>query len=1095
MLNQELERDQLYRVLAIQLGLLDATRLEQFSKDSDESGVSFAYLILERAGLSDHDQQGLRWLVERTLATQQVATNHGSIESTGATGLQTPQLPGESKFLSTIIKPLPQRSIIVSATPPSKPALTATATSGIMSSADRYVEKRFHAKGGIGQVWLARDLNFGREVALKELLPERRDELSERRFLIEAKVTGQLEHPGIVPVYDLHTEGTTGAFYTMRFIQGRTLRDEIREFHGKKDTGQSRSLGQANLLNSFIAICNTIEYAHSRGVIHRDLKGQNVAIGEFGEVIVLDWGLAKVWHEGEAEANATHVLRDSSSESTHDGAIIGTPAFMSPEQAIGQNDRVGPRSDIYSLGVMLYEILTGQTPFKSDDLRDLLKQVVSAPPLPPTKIAATVPKSLEAVCLKALAKRPEDRYGSARELADEVRRFLADEPVEARPDSIAMRAARWGRRHRTTVISAASILVMLVIGLTTGAALLANANQKINDQRIVAQKNAEQANINFTEALSTVNNFFTVISENRLLNVPGMAPLRDELLQNAADYYTRFASQDAENPELQVNLADTHIRIARIRMMLGRDDEAREELQKAMTIHDRMTASGTGDALGPVKYAGIIVGFATLEKKQGNSRDAQSQYQKAIEVLEQHTKKFPGDEEAINQLAQYYSIYSNYLYQTSSVSDATASITKSIDLSRSLVAAKPDAAAFQLALAESLAFQAILLRDSRDAQNADPVFREAIEIFERVRGKVRNTGQLRASLAACLQSYGTFLRITRQTDLANETLRKAIDLREELVREFPTVPEYRSALGLSDTSLGVLLLDNQELDEALKYYGLAAALHERLAEDFPDVPNYQDDLASSHNNMAIVYRMQEQYDKALAAYQKCIDVRLKLLEKTPDSVYTAAELGNCYRNIGRLSEAQGDREQALAWQDKSISLLAQLVERIGNDPRVRNHLCRAHWDRAESLEALQRYAESAEAWQKAAECDDRGERDFIAMQRARALALAGDVSQATQEAERLMKIKTLDGETRFNAACVFALAIKALDDNTGLTAEERTTQRQPLEEHAMAALKRADEAGFFDDEDGQYTLREKADLAPIRGLEPFQQMLKKLPQY
>jgi hypothetical protein len=228
--NQELERDQLFRVLAIQLGLLDATRLEQLSKVSGRSGGdSFASLILERAGLSDHDQQGLRWLVERTLATQQVTTNDRSMESTGATCLHTPPLPGESKFLSTVIEPLQQQSVISSATQQSKTPPAATVISGVMSSADRYVEKRFHAKGGIGQIWLTQDLKFGREVALKELLPERRDELSERRFLIEAKVTGQLEDPGIVPVYDLHTEGATGAFYTMRFIQGRTLRDEIRE--------------------------------------------------------------------------------------------------------------------------------------------------------------------------------------------------------------------------------------------------------------------------------------------------------------------------------------------------------------------------------------------------------------------------------------------------------------------------------------------------------------------------------------------------------------------------------------------------------------------------------------------------------------------------------------------------------------------------------------------------------------------------------------------------------------------------------------------------------------------------------------------------
>jgi serine/threonine protein kinase/formylglycine-generating enzyme required for sulfatase activity len=328
----------------------------------------------------------------------------------------------------------------------------------------RYRLTRLHARGGIGQVWLARDELMGRQVALKELRPDRRDAGTTQRdrFVEEAKITGQLEHPGIVPVYELARQGENALpFYTMRFVQGRTLLAVTREYHRKRKAGEAGRLELDALLNAFVAVCNTLAYAHSRGVIHRDLKGENIVLGDYGEVVVLDWGLAKVFLAEDAVvpkevSGLVSVDRDETFEGTRDGQVMGTPAYIPPEQATGRLDLVGPRSDVYGLGAILYEIIAGHPPFRGRDAAEILQAVVLTPPPRPFLSNPEAPPALEAVCLKALAKNPMDRYAEAADLAREVRLFLADEPVSAYREPLSKRARRWARRHRMLVNSTAT---------------------------------------------------------------------------------------------------------------------------------------------------------------------------------------------------------------------------------------------------------------------------------------------------------------------------------------------------------------------------------------------------------------------------------------------------------------------------------------------------------------------------------------------------------------------------------------------------------------------------------------------------------------
>jgi serine/threonine-protein kinase len=293
---------------------------------------------------------------------------------------------------------------------------------------------------------LARDNEVHREVALKQIKAEHVADSQERaRFLLEAEITGGLEHPGIVPVYGLGTYDDGRPFYAMRFIRGDSLKDAIARFHADEATQQDpgrRTLALNKLLLRFLDVCKAIGYAHSRGVLHRDLKPSNIMLGGYGETLVVDWGVAKaVGHhlEPAAPVATDRTLRPESGsevQPTVTGARLGTPAYMPPEQAAGRLDELGAASDVYSLGATLYALLTGKAPFTEPDLPTLLRQVEQGEFSRPCQIRPWIDPALQAVCLKAMARRPQDRYPSPRALAEDIEHWLADEPVTARRDPL-----------------------------------------------------------------------------------------------------------------------------------------------------------------------------------------------------------------------------------------------------------------------------------------------------------------------------------------------------------------------------------------------------------------------------------------------------------------------------------------------------------------------------------------------------------------------------------------------------------------------------------------------------------------------------------
>ena len=277
------------------------------------------------------------------------------------------------------------------------------------------------AKGGLGEVFVARDEGLNREVALKVIQSHlMKHALCRARFLIEAEITGILEHPGIVPVYALGHCEDGRPFYSMRLIHGQGFQEAIRRFHEEPDP-EVRSRSLLKLLRHFIDVCNVVAYAHSRGVIHRDIKPANVMLGRYGETLLVDWGLAKrvdppdpVGEREHWSEAAIELIAGSGVTPTAVGATVGTPRFMSPEQALGDTPRIGTRCDVYGLGATLYCLVAGQEPLEDvKDLQKVLERVVRGAIPPPRSFRHDASTTLETICLKAMAVRPEDRYASA----------------------------------------------------------------------------------------------------------------------------------------------------------------------------------------------------------------------------------------------------------------------------------------------------------------------------------------------------------------------------------------------------------------------------------------------------------------------------------------------------------------------------------------------------------------------------------------------------------------------------------------------------------------------------------------------------------
>lgn len=885
-MNDASDRNLLIGVLAFNNGFVDQPQLVEAMRDwMENKSRSLAVVLRERQVISTAEQELLLALVERHLQRFDGDSQAGYEHLSGLSGigihLDTLGEPGQEGSIDTVLQT--RRDEGAEKRPVESTDNAATSL--------RFRKLHSHARGGLGEVFLAEDRELSRQVALKEIQSRAAASQQDRlRFIREAEVTGQLEHPGIVPVYGLGRYPDGRPFYAMKFIKGQSLQEGIQKFHADKRSivaDESRRMQLRSLLQRFVDVCNAMHYAHSRGVLHRDLKPANIMLGHYGETLVVDWGLARV--QGEAEPTKTEAegehspvsLSGSNDSQTQAGSLLGTPAYMSPEQAAGMVEVLDARSDIYSLGATLYELLTGQPPFARQKITELLKKVRRGEYVKPREVAASIPSSLEAICLKAMAREQSDRYTTAEELAADIDRWLADEPVSVYREPITLKMNRWVRRHRTIFASAMTAVVVLMIGMTSEMAHLSAAHQRECDLRMDVEKN-------FLLAKQTVDDFYVKVSEETLLDQPGTQPVRKELLGRALTYYDKFMQQRPDDPSLQDDRALAQFYRGQIQAEIASMEEAFQTLKQAADWQRARTAANGNRPEDRYRLANIYNQLGTLYVRQQKWTEARTQFTETETLRSQLAEQLPKNVEHQRKLAN---------------------------------------------VQMNLGFLAV--REQK-VDAAKKLYSQAQQRRLQAREGAENSLQLTRDLALGYFNQAILHVEQNQIDEAIQALRNARNEFEVVVEQQPADFRTQQKLAQTETWLAEMLWFQKQPDDALKLQQAARTTLERITLANPQADEFRTAMVRLLLNTSRWQTQQNEREQAMTTLEDAISHSRQLTRKTllEDAPAAYRDLAMALLARGELqidADPQAAREQVA----EAEKILQQLTREFPDDESYR----------------------------------------------------------------------------------------------------------------------------------------------------------------
>jgi tetratricopeptide (TPR) repeat protein len=722
-------------------------------------------------------------------------------------------------------------------------------------------------RGGFGVVYRAYDEELGREVALKvpraETLasPELRE-----RFQREARAAAGLDHPNLVPVYDA---GVVGPFCYIAFAYcpGTNLSAWLKQRTEPVPYPQVAALAAT--------LADAVQHAHDRGVLHRDLKpanvlltpaaeapasgvGPNAAVAGLGLVPrVTDFGLAK--------------LVGGASGQTQSGQVLGTPSYMAPEQAAGKAREIGPVTDVYALGAILYELLTGRPPFQAETPLDTLRQVQTDEPVPPARLRPRLPRDLETICLKCLEKSPSRRYARAGLLGDDLRRYAAGQPVRARPVGVVGRLWRRCRRHP----GVASLLATLFVVVLSGLAAVVWQWREAVGQR-------DQAEKNFQKVRQVVDRFFTQFSEIELLNEPGLQPLRKKILGDALVHYQELFQQRGSDPAVRSSLAIAYLRLAIITSELGGTAEALSLCQEAVRLQEELLRSNPDVRKYQGSFLQICNVLGGLQLEGVQTEEALRTFRKAFAACDRMLRVAPDDPEEGRWSGILYHNLGLTLNLLGRHGEAGPALRQAAERQRGVLRRWPDIFASRRALGDHLNALAAFHHDRGEVTDALRYAQEGLEIREALVREVPNSISLRYDLARCWIKLGSLKTATGRTDEALRSLGRSRDLLEPLAQANPAVVEVRRFLGQTYSELGRACVEARRPEEARRWLETSRTLHQQLVEAQPNNSRFRGELAKAHFLLGIVHLGTGDVNAALGSFQTARHLQEQLLRGPAD---------------------------------------------------------------------------------------------------------------------------------------------------------------------------------------------------------------------
>jgi serine/threonine-protein kinase len=801
------------------------------------------------------------------------------------------------------------------------------------------------ARGGMGVVYRARHRRLNRIVALKCILAGRLASAEEvQRFRYEAELAAHLDHPHVVPIYEVGEQAGL-PYFTMKFIEGGSLAQHAPRFR-HDPTAAARLVA---------TVARAVHHAHQRGLLHRDLKPGNVLLcrktragagdrdlgfepGDF-EPMLVDFGMAR--------------RLDGGLGLTASGTAVGTPSYMAPEQAAG--GAVTTVADIYSLGAILYELLTGTPPFRGEGPLDTLRQVQEQEPVGPRSIEPKVPHDLETVCLKCLQKEPTRRYAAAEDLAEDLERFLRGEPIRGRRVGAAAQLWRWCRRRPVPAGLAAALILSVVagLGLVTWQWRRAEANfvlaqeerTRAEEERSRAEEERARADEGFNEAHRAVQEFYTRVSEGKIRDIPGAQTVRRELLESALAYYERFLRERGPDLRLRVELAETHFRIARLASSLGdlpkaeascrqavqmyrellRDQPtnaplrtrlaqslgevgfidsqlgkmtaALDSLAEARRVYEQLRREQPDDPIIEAAIASVLTSAATAEAKTGKVTAAIASLEQARTVREKLYRRSPGAAAGVEGLASCCLNLAEMHRSLSQREQASRYSRQALRLVEALVKADPRSYRYQHLLADGCLLLAALLPAAEGLPVAQRGHAALVRLCELEPGVVLLQSELAASHRLLGRTYNT---IGRAADALAEH-EKSLALMEGLVRQNPQVTDLRRQLGRSHFDRGHARLDLGQMAGALESFTAACDIRRALVKSNPESTAYRMDLASSLINSCEPLSKLGRKAEALEAARESVAIYRTVVAQTPKVASFRASLAHSLKARARFA--------------------------------------------------------------------------------------------------------------------------------------------------------------------------------------------------